>query len=49
MEEKVACLECNTLILIDTATKNNGLCVPCAKGYRKQIEESKKRYQDDKK
>lgn len=49
MEGKVACSECNTLILIDTATKNKGLCVPCAKGYRKQIEESKKRYQDDKK
>ncbi|WOE41752.1 DMP19 family protein [Acinetobacter chinensis] len=49
MEEKVACSECNTWILIDTPTKNNGLCVPCAKGYRKQIEESKKRYQDDKK
>ncbi|AXY55436.1 DUF4375 domain-containing protein [Acinetobacter chinensis] len=49
MEGKVACSECNALILIDTATKNKGLCVPCAKGYRKQIEESKKRYQDDKK
>ena len=48
MEGKIACLECNALILIDTAIKNNGLCVPCVKGYRKQIEESKNYYAEDK-
>lgn len=49
MESKVACIECNTLILFDTAIKNNGLCVPCAKGYRKQLEESQNNYREDKK
>ena len=49
MEWKIACSECNALILIDTAIKNKGLCIPCAKGYRKQIEESQKYYAEDKK
>lgn len=48
MEGKIACSECNAMILLDTAYKNKGLCVPCFKGYRKQIEESKKYYAEAK-
>ncbi len=48
MEGKIACSECNAMILLDTASKNKGLCVPCFKGYRKQIEESKKYYAEAK-
>jgi hypothetical protein len=49
METKVACLTCQKLILPDTAIKNQGLCVPCAKGYRKQIEAAQKIYEEEEK
>lgn len=49
METKVTCLACKTLILSDTAIKNQGLCIPSAKGTRKQLEEAKKIYEDQKK
>lgn len=49
METRIACLTCKALILSDTAIKNQGLCVPCAKGYRNQIEAAKKYYDEEKK
>lgn len=49
METKVACLTCQKLILSDTAIKNQGLCVPCAKGYRKQLEAAQKIYEEEEK
>jgi len=36
--EKVACSECEVLILPTTSAKNNGLCMPCVKGTREYID-----------
>ena len=41
MTQKVACKKCGVLILPTTANKNDGLCIPCKKGYRDNIERSK--------
>ena len=38
---KVPCKTCGVQILPATANDNDGNCVPCAKGYRSSIEESK--------
>ncbi len=40
---KIACIRCGVLIMIETAAKTQGQCIPCAKGYRKDIEASRKR------
>ena len=40
MTERQPCSSCGALILLDTAAKNGGLCMPCKRGYRKSIEES---------
>ena len=44
MTEKVACIECGVLILPTTATKNNGMCMPCVTGNRDNIENAKTYY-----
>ncbi|MFZ3185952.1 MAG: DMP19 family protein [Pseudomonas sp.] len=49
MTQREACKACGSMILIATAEKNEGLCVPCKRGYRKDIEASKVRYQAEKK
>ncbi|MFO1341579.1 MAG: DMP19 family protein [Burkholderiales bacterium] len=41
MTQRQPCSSCGALILPDTATKNGGLRMPCKRGYRKSIEESK--------
>lgn len=43
MSEKVACTDCGALILATTAAANGGLCMPCKKGFRKNIEDGKRR------
>jgi len=45
MTEKVACTECGVLILPTTSEKNNGRCMPCKTGNRKNIENSKLYYE----
>ncbi|HFD32883.1 MAG TPA: DUF4375 domain-containing protein [Gammaproteobacteria bacterium] len=44
MAQKVACKTCGKLILPTTASKNDGLCMPCKNGYRESIEKSKTYY-----
>jgi hypothetical protein len=48
MTDRVACTECGTLVLPETAAANGGLCVPCKRGFRKKLEESKRWYQQRK-
>jgi hypothetical protein len=48
MTEKVACKECGALILATTAATNNGLCMPCKRGIRKNLEDGKRRYEERK-
>lgn len=43
MSEKIPCLQCGAEILPSTATRTNGLCMPCKGGYRQSIEDSKRR------
>lgn len=43
MSEKVACHECGALILATTAAGNGGLCMPCKKSFRKNLEDGKRR------
>ncbi len=45
--QRLPCRECGELILPDTATKNNGLCMPCKGGYRANIEAGKKRREQE--
>jgi hypothetical protein len=42
-EPTTTCLECGVSILTTTAAKTGGRCVPCARGTRAQIEQSKRR------
>jgi hypothetical protein len=49
MTQREACKACGAMILVATAEKNEGLCVPCKRGYRKDIEASKAHYQAEKK
>jgi hypothetical protein len=49
MTDRVPCSACGAAILLSTAEKTGGLCMPCKGGYRKNIEESKVRYEQDKK
>lgn len=48
MTERVSCTVCGAKILLDTAQKNGGLCMPCKGGYRKNIAASKKYYEREK-
>ena len=41
MSKTVKCQECGASILLSTAEKTNGLCMPCKRGIRKNIEEGK--------
>lgn len=43
MSEKVACTDCGAHILATTAAANGGLCMPCKKGFRKNLEDGKRR------
>jgi hypothetical protein len=43
MTDKVACRDCGALILAATAAANDGLCMPCKRGFRKNIEDGKRR------
>lgn len=42
-EPTTNCLECGASILVITAAKTGGKCIPCARGTRAKIEESKRR------
>ncbi len=39
--ERVACAKCSVLILPSTAVETGGVCIPCKRGYRDDIERSK--------
>jgi hypothetical protein len=49
MSEKIACAACGAMILVSTAEANSGQCVPCKRGYRKNIEDAKVRRAERKK
>lgn len=50
MEEgSVNCIECNNPMLLRTALKHDGKCVPCARGYRESIESGQRYYAEQKK
>jgi hypothetical protein len=49
MIERVPCAECGALILPSTAEETGGLCMPCKGGYRKDIEEGRRRIEEEKK
>lgn len=42
MIQRLPCTQCGDLIHPDTAAANSGLCMPCKRGYRQRIEESKR-------
>lgn len=42
--ERTPCSQCGVSILLTTAAKNSGLCMPCATGTRASIEASKAHY-----
>jgi hypothetical protein len=48
MNEKVACTACGVMVLPSTAATNGGLCTPCKRGFRRNIEEGKQRYAERK-
>lgn len=43
MTERVPCTSCGAAILPETAQKNDGLCMPCKTGYRRHIDDTKRR------
>lgn len=47
MSDKVPCRMCGVSILKRTADRNDGLCVPCKKGYRDNIEKSREYYRNE--
>lgn len=47
-DEITKCSECEALMLERTAIKYDGKCIPCSKGYRKDIENSKIYYEEQK-
>jgi hypothetical protein len=49
MSEKVACEACGAMILPSTAEANSGVCMPCKRGDRGNIETAKRRYAERKK
>jgi hypothetical protein len=44
---KVPCKTCGIAILVTTAVRNDGLCVPCKKGTRKRLEAAKQWYREE--
>lgn len=48
MSIKIPCNKCGELILEVTAKNNDGLCMPCKNGYRKNIEDAKAYYTREK-
>jgi hypothetical protein len=46
--EKIPCTECGKMILPSTAEANGGLCAPCKRGFRKNIEDGKVRQAEQK-
>jgi hypothetical protein len=48
MNEKIPCTECGAMILPSTAEANGGLCTPCKRGFRKNIEDGKLRHAERK-
>jgi hypothetical protein len=44
MNEKIACTACGAMILPSTAAANGGLCTPCKRGIRANIEDGKRRH-----
>ncbi len=42
MIEKVPCTKCDVPIMPSTAKKTGGVCIPCQKGTRRDIEERKR-------
>ena len=49
MSSRVACRECGASILTATADRTGGLCMACKQGIRKNIEDSKRYYQEQRK
>ena len=39
---KVPCTQCGALILTNTAERTGGLCMPCQRGTRAEIDEAKR-------
>jgi hypothetical protein len=48
VNQRTQCKDCGAAILVDTAAKNNGLCMPCKGGYRERIEQGKQSYAAEK-
>jgi hypothetical protein len=48
MNDKVACTTCGAMILPTTAASNGGLCMPCKRGNRQNIEDGKRRHAERK-
>ena len=46
-EEKADCRECGVEILATTAAKTGGKCIPCIRGTRAEMEESRKRVAEE--
>ena len=46
MVMKIPCIECGELILLTTAEKTGGLCIPCKNGTRASIQESIRKQQE---
>jgi hypothetical protein len=49
MTEKIACAVCGAMILTTTAASNEGMCMPCKRGDRSNIEAAKLRHAERKK
>lgn len=49
MAERVPCRECGAEILPTTAAATGGVCMACKKGFREDIESSKKFYEEQRK
>lgn len=45
MSDKISCTECGALVLLSTAKRTGGVCMPCKNGNRKNIEQAKEYYQ----
>lgn len=45
-EESIPCIECSHPVLPRTANRHSGKCVPCARGYRENLELSKAFYEE---
>lgn len=43
MTERLPCKTCGESIHPDTAELNGGLCMPCKRGYRQQVDDGKRR------